>query len=51
MRKLLALLTALCLCFAAPCAAVKAETASAAQTADGTLRVWLQSLGDRKSVV
>ena len=50
MRKLLALLTALCLCFAAPCAAVKAETASAAQTADGTLRVWLQSLGAVKAL-
>ena len=36
--------------FAAPCAAVKAETVSAAQKADGTLRVWLQSLGAVKAL-
>ncbi len=50
MRKLLAFLTALCLCFAAPCAAVKAETAPAARKADGMLRVWLQSLGAVKAL-
>ena len=50
MRRLSAFILALCLCFAAPCAAVKAETVSAAQKADGTLRVWLQSLGAVKAL-
>ena len=50
MRRLSAFILALCLCFAAPCAAIKAETAPAVQTADGTLRVWLQSLGAAKAL-
>ena len=50
MRRLSAFIVALCLCFAAPCAAVKAETVSTAQKADGTLRVWLQSLGAVKAL-
>ena len=47
MRKLLAALLALSIYLAAPCAAIKAESV---QKADGTLRVWLQSLGAVKAL-
>lgn len=47
MRKLIAALVALSIYLAAPCAAIKAESV---QTADGTLRVWLQSLGAVKAL-